>query len=147
MVSGIYFIRMYCCYIDDYVYKIGYSENIKKRLRQINYEFGCEGEIVIVMIANLSNKYERRIHSNREFIKYRIDVRNNFNCSKGEIYKISHEVYDLFYEFVSNKSILWESQKYVIDDYDYENYDCNTDNSKLEIENIIKEAKNYFLKQ
>lgn len=132
--SLLYVVRLYIETTNSYKYKVGFTENFKKRLESLNSEYGSCGRIIPVMLAYCNKqKKERQIH--RMLKRFNDCITIGF-VRHRELYSISPESYDLIKETfmdnltsstkVNNSSIsystkstsakFWESEIYVIDE-------------------------------
>jgi hypothetical protein len=131
----IYMLRIWIRWSNKYVYKIGTTKNLKKRVKDINHEYDSCGRIIIIACGVItSNAVEKFFHNNLK--EYRINnVTIPIKSKKREIYHINDNLYDNFMSLLQRKSnnIIFESEDYVIDN---------------NIEHIIsyEEHKKYFSK-
>jgi hypothetical protein len=125
----VYMIRIWIRICNKYFYKIGFTNNVKKRLVQLNSEFEACGRIIIVMLTKVEcNKSELDFHT--KYKKYAIeDVKIKFT-KKKEIYPPTAEMYDRFKNYIEKNEYVtgepYDTDKYTIDDSNYETLDDGT---------------------
>ena len=128
-----YMSRIYLQKEELYVYKVGFTENFRKRLKEHEIEYKCCGRIVPILLVRYAHQHkERLIHNLFKDISTSIKV--GFKKHK-ELYQISPENYDLVKEqFLAIRikkcktkecntdklcshcsKYFWESENYIID--------------------------------
>lgn len=89
----LYMMRIYVKNIDKYYYKVGFTDNVKKRIKDLENEYNCVGRIVPVFLCRCEAKTSEQLlhdilHNYKED-----DVITN-NVKHDELYKISLESYN-----------------------------------------------------
>lgn len=108
----LYKIRLYRRYHDDYVFKIGSTENLSERIKQLNREYDCCGRIVIVAAA-IINSHADEMYVHNELYEERIP-----DTKHRELYYLNHDVYNNFINLVNQ---LPEDNVFISFDYILEN--------------------------
>lgn len=132
----IYFIRIWNYYDNQYVYKIGYTDNLSNRLLSINQKYNCNWRIIIIMCGNITDKkIEKQIHDKLKYdtpLAQKL-IGNPINNKPRELYNISWSFYNDFAEIISNMKIkCFETSNYLYELSDFEKiYDEEMDNIKL----------------
>jgi hypothetical protein len=114
----LYMFRIYASYSDKYVFKVGYTDDLLKRVKGIDSEFKCLGRIIVVMVCKVeSMKVERQCH--KELKDKRADITNNHGSKKKECYVILPSTYDVVKEFMEKHELkdtaMFDSKTYVLD--------------------------------
>jgi hypothetical protein len=139
----IYMIRIWIRWSNSYVYKIGTTTNIKRRFKEINYEYDCCGRIIIVACGIVSsNTFEKEIHNNLKM--YRVNnITNPIKSNKKELYQINNDLYDKFIDLLKIYSNnIFESNDYVIDNNNIEHLRCYDEYKKYFSDNMIRIINN-----
>lgn len=114
--SVMYMVRIYIEKHDKYMFKLGYSENFKKRIVSLNTQYGACGRIIPVLIVRCKTQIKERI-AHRKLSNLAMSTKLRFTkCN--ELYPISPEVYDqikITMESLTTREV-WESNSYCIDD-------------------------------
>jgi hypothetical protein len=108
----LYMIRIYRRGYDDYVYKVGSTENLYHRLKQLNSEYDCCGRIIIVAAATIySLNDEMFVHN--ELAEERLKDTN-----KLELYNLNYDVYSKFMNLLNQlpKNVVFKSFDYILED-------------------------------
>ena len=139
----LYIVRIWIRWSNNYVYKIGTTKNIKRRIRELNYEYDCYGRIIIVAVGQIcSTAIEKKFHNKLK--EYRINnITNPIKSNKKELYNINNKLYDNFIDLfkIYSDNYLFESEYYVLDDDNmehilsyniYKKYFSNNMNRKIE---------------
>ena len=96
----LYIVRFYCIFINKFVYKYGFSEDIEQRFKTLNYEYGCHNQnsngnnfIVLYVVKNCTKKRDENKFKNMlKFHKENVIIKNRV---KQECVKISIESYEI----------------------------------------------------
>jgi hypothetical protein len=145
-IPKIYFLRVWLHYSETYVYKIGTTtKDLKKRIKQIDNEYCCNGKIIIIACGSVnSSNLEREFHNKlKKYKNNDIDITNPIKSKKQELYHISAKLYDKFMDLLQEESTsdIFESKKYVLDD-DGEHYLPDSINRKYFSDEINKKIEN-----
>jgi hypothetical protein len=115
----IYFIRLWVRKYDTYVYKIGSTTNIEKRMKQLNTYFDSCGRIIILFCAKINSVF-CETYAHKILSDYRINdnIQNNIKSQSREIYDINNNVYDYFLNYIKtiSQNNFFETSDYTIDD-------------------------------
>jgi hypothetical protein len=122
----IYLIRIWICKYDNYVYKIGSTTNLMKRIKSLNSHFDSCGRIIILFAANIKGKWQED-DAHKKLLKYKINenIQNINKPHSCEIYFNNVSVYDCFLNYIqkitaNNKKKYFETIDYVIMDNNQE---------------------------
>jgi len=116
MDNILYMLRLYSRYHDEYYYKIGFTNDLKKTIKRLNFEYDSCGRIIVIMLTKVKcGKSELSFH--KKYKKYSIKRVIKFK-QKKEIYCISSKIYDFFKSYIRQR--YYETEHYIIDDSDYE---------------------------
>ena len=115
----LYMIRLWSRWNDEYYYKLGFTNDLGKRIIQLNNEFDSCGRIIIIMLSIVkSEKRERTIHKTLKKHNVVVTIQQK---KKTELYQISSDSYDDIKCVMGDE--IFETDRYVIDDDDYETLD------------------------
>jgi hypothetical protein len=118
-----YMFRVYIRYEDKYVYKVGFTNNLLERIKQLDSEFGCLGRIIPVLLCKVECMLEEK-DCKLAIDTHKVDVTIK-QVKKGECYKICPEVYDTVKEKMDElkeSGEVYESEDYVLEDDNKEYY-------------------------
>lgn len=133
----LYFIRLWNRYEDCYFYKLGFTDDLRKRIISINSEYDACGRIVIIALCHIKSQ-------KTEKIQYRALSKLNMKLvikqkRKKECYPISANAYDSIIKFMKKHQVgscFFESQNYVLSDSDEETLDGDSLNKDFEEEKL-----------
>lgn len=154
----LYFIRCYNRYDNKYFFKIGYTENLYKRLIGLNNEFESYYRIIIISCANIDNiNIEKDIHNILRPKYGNCKFGKSIKNKSTETYKTSYEIYDDFIKILDDMKLnYFESDNYIYNDEDKieyiydKNYLSSTikldDDNNIYLDQNINENR-YWLKK
>jgi hypothetical protein len=135
--TKIYFIRLWICYSNTYVFKAGFTTNLTERIKSLNAQFDSCGRIIILFAAKINGKYQED-DAHKKLLEYKINenIQNENKPQSREIYYINVAVYDLFLEYIKKitdkrKKTYFESNYYVITDENIEMVEIFEEYKKL----------------
>jgi hypothetical protein len=110
----LYLIRIYRREYDDYVFKIGSTENLEQRIKQHNSNpnYDCCGRIIIVAAATIySLNDEMFVHN--ELANERVE-----DPRERELYNLNYDVYSRFMDLLDRlpENVVFKSFDYVLED-------------------------------
>jgi hypothetical protein len=122
----VYLVRLWCRQTDQYVYKVGSSENFARRVQELNHTYDSCGRIIVVAAGIISSLFEETlIHSMLE--SYRLEESVQSFHKDRELYELNYDVYDNFVCMLQkymDESRLFvsmaDSRLFVSDDYMFE---------------------------
>jgi hypothetical protein len=130
----LYMVRVYIRSEGAYYYKVGYTDDLPKRIRSINCQYDACGRIIPVMLTKTECQKNERQGVHKFLDAYRANNIIIGQSKKGELYKISAECYDHIKKSLITHSVLctkckgsgdlcekcepifFESQYYIIED-------------------------------
>lgn len=118
----LYFVRIYNRYHDTYFYKLGFTDDLRKRILSLNAEYDCCGRIIIIALCYIkSQKTERIQYQELNRLSMKLVIKQK---RKKECYPISAKVYDSLLEFMKKHKVgaLFESQSYILSDSNDETF-------------------------
>ena len=142
----LYFIRFWSRYDNKYIFKIGYTENLYKRLIGLNNEFESYYRIIIISCANINNiNIEKDIHKILRPKYGNCKFSRSIKNKSTESYKTSYEIYDNFIKILYDMKLnYFKSDNYIYNDEDKIEYIYD----KKYLSSIIKlDNKNIYLDQ
>lgn len=123
LTQKLYLVRLWFQWHDKYVYKLGITTNLKRRIKEHNSHYESCGKIIIVFCADIDSSIrEKDLHNKLK--KYR-DIESSQGKFKKykEIYNISPNFYDkLEKELKKYSTNIFESDDYSIDNESIENF-------------------------
>ena len=117
---------VYMCYLwyeerNEFVFKIGRTNNIEKRLNELNSKYESNYRIILIFYGTDNNiNIEKKLHAEME--EFRINT-NNQNIKSRESYSITFESYERIYNFfLENINSFFECKDYEINEDGSEYY-------------------------
>lgn len=117
-----YCVRIYNRKTDTYFAKVGYTEDLLKRLEQLNSEFDACGRIIVLLACAVQREQiERDLH---KILRKEGYADENVVKSRGgksrEAYKLTDEFYgrvsELFEEYKLDDTEIFDTQRYFINE-------------------------------
>ena len=107
----LYLVRMYERYKNRYVFKIGSTENLEQRIKQLNSnrKYDCCGRIIIVGAA-IVHSLDDEMYVHNKLANYRLED------SGLEVYELNYDVYNQFNELLDMFPYTFKSYDYVFED-------------------------------
>jgi len=142
----LYCIRFWSRYDNKYFFKIGYTENLYKRLMGLNNQFESYYRIIIISCANIDNiNIEKDIHNILRPKYGNCKFGKSIKNKSTETYKTSYEIYDNFIKILDDMKLnYFKSNNYIYNDEDKIEYIYD----KKYLSSIIKlNNKNIYLDQ
>lgn len=137
----VYLVRLWCRRNDTYVYKVGSTENLTQRVKQLNNTYDSCGRIIIVAAGIVSSLYDESL-MHQKLDSYRLDDSFQLFHNDREIYELNYDVYDMFISMLYEH--LEEPLRFVSEDYTFQtdgdefmqvdDYDMLLDCDDIEIE-------------
>ena len=153
----IYLIRIWNCYDNKYAFKIGYTDNLSKRLQSINQKYNSNWRIIIIVCANINDKkIEKEIHDEISITYKKLIIGNSINNKPKELYNTKLSLYNNFVKIIEYKKLKYfESENYLYDSscniekiYDEENFNgIKDEDNYIYLDQNINENKYWLLKQ
>jgi hypothetical protein len=108
----LYNVRIYRREYDDYAFKIGSTENLEQRIKQLNTQYDCCGRIIIVAAATIYSLADEMFVHN-ELADERLE-----NTNERELYNLNYDVYSRFMDLLDRlpENVVFKSFDYVLED-------------------------------
>lgn len=122
---------VYMCYLwynerNEFVFKIGRTNNIEKRLYDLNSKYESSNRIILIFYGTSNDiNIEKKLHAEME--EFKINT-NKQNIKSRESYSITFESYERIYNFfLENINFFFECKDYEINENETQYYKLSDD--------------------